>query len=193
MYFTQIHYIFMCSIYVLFTFPPAVYSQGLLTQIVKENSRQCPVYVHSNMAHACSVEKGRGEGTSKEEGISALQTHWGHRREALSSFSPEGIFQERLLKSLFCLQNSEQDKGELFPLKDCLMFKPQANLYFKCLLSFSYEFNLPFNLFRGFDHAAKWNLNFCLVNIRARNSSFKFLTMCPSPPLVLILLYLYNL
>lgn len=61
------------------------------------------------------------------------------------------------------------------------MFKPQDNFYSKYLLFFSFEFNLPFNLFKGFDLAAKWNLSFTLVNIRAQKSSFKIFTMCLSP------------
>lgn len=95
---------------------------------------------------------------------------------------PKGIFQERLLnyKRLFCPRNSQHNKWELFPLKDCLMFKPQDNFYFKYLLCFSHEFNLPFNLFKGFDHAAKRSWSFSLVNIRAQNSSFKFL-QCAFP------------
>ena len=58
------------------------------------------------------------------------------------------------------------------------MFKPRDKFYFKYLLFFSYELNLPFNLFKGFDLAAKWNLRFSLVNIRA---PLKFL-QCAFPP-----------
>lgn len=107
----------------------------------------------------------------------------GPHRDTLSSSYPKGTFQERLLdyKALFHPHNSEHDKWELFPLKDCLMFKPQDNFYFKYLLFFSSEFNLPFKLFKGFDLAAKWNLSFSLVNIRAQNSSFKIFTMCFPP------------
>lgn len=65
-------------------------------------------------------------------------------------------------------------------LKGCLTFKPQDNFHFKYLLSFSYEFNLPFNLFKGFDLAAKWTLSFSLI-LEHGIAPLKFL-QCDFPP-----------
>lgn len=103
--------------------------------------------------------------------------------EALSSFFPKRIFQERLFyyKSPFWTHNSEHDKWDLFPLKDWLIFKPWDNFYFKYLLFFNYKFNLPFNLFKGFDHAAEWDMSFFQLILGLRITPLKFL-QCALPP-----------